>query len=60
MPTRVSILSRSFTSLCTRKRANSTNLAGNYREQVEGKQCDPLHYMTGVQAEGNYLVIELK
>ncbi len=43
MPTRASILSRPFTSRCTRKRSNSTTLAGNYREKVGGKQCDPLH-----------------
>ena len=24
------------------KRTNSTNLAGNYSENVEGKQCEPL------------------
>ena len=24
--------------------SNSINLAGNYRENVEGKQCGPLHY----------------
>jgi hypothetical protein len=42
MPTRVGILSRSFTSRCTSEAANPTNLGGNYREKVEGKQCDPL------------------
>jgi hypothetical protein len=40
----VSILSRSFTSRCTRKRANSTNLARNYREKVEGKHFGPLQF----------------
>ena len=47
MPTRVSILSRPFTSRCTRKRSNSTNLAGNYCEKVEGKECDPLQLIKG-------------
>src|SRR5260370_21874586 len=40
--TRVSILSRSFTSRCTPEAGQFDKVRRNYREKVEGKQCAPL------------------
>jgi hypothetical protein len=58
VPTRVSILSRSLHD-APRKRANSTNLDGNYREKVEGKHRDPLHSIGNAQKEHASLSVNL-